>query len=294
MVVSKNALACPPKLEDYPKGKWLQTTCLLVLMLGGWVMAWLWQMAFTYTVGWFLKKKRLELWNGYLFRLFSAAPVAYLTPGVRLRVTKTSWKPPRDVIEGKKAVIVAANHRSFMDPFALAGGLLPLETKYVAKAELFQVPFGGWAMYRAGDLAVKFDKNKNQGWGTVKGSTKELLLQATDQLTSGNSIAIFPEGTRMGFVSDKALEAGQHESKLMAFKPPFFDLAKKLDVPVVCVAMRGTDEVWPVGSNMMRPADIIIDIAEPMNPNDYATDQEFADAARLKMGKMYQALCKDY
>lgn len=289
----KTALACPPRLKDYPAASWTTTICFMLLMLSGWVMSWLAQLLFTYTVGLFLTKSRLELWNGYLFRLLAAAPVAYLTPGIRTRLTATSWKPPREIVQGHKGVLVCANHRSFMDAFALGGALLPLETKYVAKYDLFKVPFGGWAMRRAGDLAVKFDKKKNHGWGTVKGSVSQLLLNATEHLTNGHSIALFPEGTRMGYDMDKAKEASEHPSKLAPFKPAFFDLAKKLDVPIVCVAMRGTDDVWPVGSNAMRPANIIVDIAAPIYPKEYPTDQALADATRNKIGEMYQALCKE-
>jgi hypothetical protein len=54
--------------------------------------------------------------------------------------------------------------------------------------------------------------------------------------------------------------------------------------------MRGTDEVWPLGSNMIRPAEVVIDLAAPMYGKDYATPEAFAEACRLKMGKMYAAL----
>jgi hypothetical protein len=33
-----------------------------------------------------------------------------------------------------------------LDPFVTARALLPLETKYIAKASLFSVPLGGWAL----------------------------------------------------------------------------------------------------------------------------------------------------
>lgn len=290
--MSVTALATPPLLADYPPGSYITTVFFLCLMLGGWVMSWLAQLCFSFTIGAFLPKHRYHYWNGYLFRLLAAGTVSRLTPGIRVRKLPTAWQPDKDILDGKKPVLFVANHRSFMDPFALGGALLPLETKYVAKYDLFKVPFGGWAMRRAGDLAVKFDKNRNKGWGTVKGSTGQLLLQATDHFTHGNSILIFPEGTRMGFDADKAKEAQSHPSKLMPFKAPFFDLAKKLKVPVVCVACKGTDDVWPVGSNMIRPATVTVDVSQPMNADDYATDLEFAEAARLKLGTMYQDLCK--
>mmetsp|Transcript_7008 Transcript_7008/g.20569 ORF Transcript_7008/g.20569 Transcript_7008/m.20569 type:complete len:281 (-) Transcript_7008:199-1041(-) len=245
MGLPKNALAFPPKLEDYKPTSWFVTGFFIVTMLCGWVCTWLAQMLFTYTVGLTMPKKRVEYWCGYLFRLLAAAPVAKYVPGISVEKTADSYEIPAEVVRGEKPMMIICNHRSYMDPFALAAAMLPLETKYVAKSDLFKVPFGGWAMQRAGDLAVRFDPSRNAGWGTVKGSTGQLLAQAAAHFEAGNSVAIFPEGNRMGAYAEKAKEAAEHPSKLMLFKPPFFDLCKKLSVPVVCVSMLGTDEIWP-------------------------------------------------
>lgn len=289
-MVSKTALAIPPRLEDYPAASRVTTICFLVLMFAGWVAAWISQLLFTYTIGWFLSEGRLVYWNGWLFRIFSAGPTSKFVPGIRVKVT-SAWTIPREVIKGRKSVMICANHRSFMDPFALAGAMLPLETKYVAKADLLKIPFGGWAMGRAGDMAVHFDPKSKAGWGTVKGTVGLLLEQASKHFVNGNSVAIFPEGTRMGYDAAKAKEASEHPSKLAPFKAPFFDLAKKHGIPVVCVALQGADDVWPVGSNALRSATVHVDIAKPLNPDDYETGMEYAEAARNKIGKMYLALC---
>ena len=289
---SRTSLAFPPALSDYPAGSWVMTVLFLSAMVWGWVLSWLAQVLFSCSVGWFMRSKtRLQSWQGYWFRLFSAKMTMTVVPGLSIRKTSSSWQAPKEVLMGEKAVLVVANHRSFLDPFALGASLFPLECKYVAKADLFKVPFGGWAMCRAGDLAVKFDKNRNQGWGTVKGSTGELLRLAAEQLSSGNSVAIYPEGTRMGYSPEKSLEA--KGCGVMNFKPAFFDLAKKLDVPIVCVAMKGTDDAWPVGSNMLRPASILVDVSEPMLPADYDSDVALADAARNNLGAMYTKLCQN-
>jgi 1-acyl-sn-glycerol-3-phosphate acyltransferase len=240
MGAPKNALQLPMKLEDYKPVSYATTACLFAIAIAGWVATWCAQMAFTYSVGLTMSKKRLEFWNGYIFRLLAAAPVANLTPGVTVTKTRTSWAPTKAMTDGESPVMVICNHRSYMDPFALASALLPLETKYVAKSDLFKVPFGGWAMKNAGDLAVRFDANKNAGWGTVKGSTGQLLAQAAAHFEAGNSVCIFPEGARMGISDEKCLEAKAHPSKLMLFKPAFFDLCKKQGVPVVPVSWART------------------------------------------------------
>lgn len=291
MGAPKNALAFPPKMEDYKPVSYVTTGCLIVIALAGWVTTWVAQMLFTYSFGLTMSKKRVEFWNGYLFRLLAAAPVANLTPGVSVRKTANSWSPTREMVDGKKGVMVICNHRSYMDPFALASALLPLETKYVAKSDLFKVPFGGWAMKNAGDLAVRFDANKNAGWGTVKGSTGQLLAQAAAHFEQGNSVCIFPEGARMNISTEKCKEAEAHPSKLMLFKPPFFDLCKKMGVPVVPVSMIGTDEVWPTGVMSMRPASIVVHVGEPLHGKDFESDQAFCDAARMAVGQGYLDLC---
>ena len=292
MGAPKNALAFPPKLEDYDPPSKITTACLLVVAVSGWGVTWCAQIIFSCTIGLMMSKKRKQYWNGYLFRLLSAAPVARLTPGIKVEKTKDSYEFTPDQINGKSAVMVVCNHRSDFDPFALAAAILPLETKYVAKSDLFKVPFGGWAMQRAGDLAVRFDPKRSGGWGTVKGSTGQLLAQAAAHFAAGNSVAIFPEGARMGISDEKCLEAKAHPSKLMLFKPPFFDLCKKNDVPVVIVSMKGTDEIWPMGTVSMRPHDVVVHVHEPIHGKDYESDQAFCDAARMICGQGYLDLCK--
>ena len=78
----------------------------------------------------------------------------------------------------------------------------------------------------------------------------------------------------------------------MLFKPPFFDLCKKMAVPVVCVSLLGSDEIWPVGEMKMRPADCVVHVHAPMHGKDYESDQAFCDACRMKVGEGYQMLCK--
>ena len=142
-------------------------------------------------------------------------------------------------------------------------------------------------MKNAGDLAVRFDPKRSGGWGTVKGSTGQLLADAAAHFQAGNSIAIFPEGNRLGAYVDKTIEAGKHPTKLMPFKPPFFDCARKNGVPVVCVSMAGTDAVWPVKTLSMRPGKVTVHIHQPIDGAEFADDQAFCDACREVVGKGY-------
>jgi len=239
-----------------------------------------------------LPKHRWQLITGYVFRSMQSLCIK-VHPRLSVSVTRDSWRFPAEVVSGKSAVLVICNHRSFFDPFALCSGLLPLETKYVAKGDLFNIPFGGWAMRSAGDLPVQFDPKNNGGWGTIKGSTGILLKRAEDVLLSGVSIAIFPEGTRMGYCPERTAEASAHPSRLMPFKLPFFQLAKRHNIPVVVCAMHGTSDIWPVGSSILRPGKATIQVSAPIYGADFDSDEAFADAARSCMGSLYQRLCED-
>ena len=55
----------------------------------------------------------------------------------------------------KGGLIVAANHRSFLDPFAV-GGCLPWRRpmNYVAKVELFERRWQGWILSRLGAVVL--------------------------------------------------------------------------------------------------------------------------------------------
>ena len=105
-------------------------------------------------------------WYGFLLRL---APLLFIDahPLWSLKVVKgerpltwTAWL--RGLREGKVGAamatslpprcVIMCNHVSDLDPFTTARALLPLEHKYIAKASLFSIPVGGWAMTISGDV----------------------------------------------------------------------------------------------------------------------------------------------
>jgi cytidylate kinase len=135
------------------------------------------------------------------------------------------------------AVILAANHKSYLDP-PLIGSLLPREIHYLAKRELFDVPLlRNWI--RAGN-AIPIDR---------QGFDRDGIERALGVLRRGGALLVFPEGTRIR-------QAGMG--------PPregIGMLVARSGVPVVPVHARGT---WPKERRWFRRGGIRIRYGEPI------------------------------
>ena len=121
----------------------------------------------------------------------------------------------------KGPLIVASNHRSFLDPFVIAMTLpwgRPLH--YVAKVELFGSRWQGWLLNRLGAYPVRRGQ-----------SDDETLVTSRSVLERGGAICIFPEGTRI------------RSGSLARPKRGFGRLALETGAAVLPVAVQGSDQV---------------------------------------------------
>ena len=152
-------------------------------------------------------------WPLYLLARLAITPflLAYL------RLGRTGREHGR--VDG--GLIVAANHRSFLDPF-LIGASLPWRRpmNYVAKVELFERRWQGRLLSRLGAFPIR------------RGESDELAMEtARLAVERGGTVCIFPEGTRI------------RRGTLAAPKRGVGRLALQTGAPVVPTAVFGSEHV---------------------------------------------------
>src|ERR1022692_1929549 len=125
----------------------------------------------------------------------------------------------REHIPAEGPVIIASNHRSFLDPFVL-GTMARRPMYYVAKQELFKYRWQAWILNALGAFPVK------------RGEADEDMVETAKAiLRRGDIVLIFPEGTRIrpGALGKPRRGVGR--------------LALESGAPVVPVAVLGTEDV---------------------------------------------------
>ncbi len=137
----------------------------------------------------------------------------------------------REHIPREGGVIIAANHRSFLDPF-LIGTLVRRPVYFVAKRELFTNPLLAWWLSSLGAFPV----DRGNGDRDAMGTARKILER-------GDVVVIFPEGTRT------------RPGGLGQAKRGFGRLALETGAPIVPVAVIGTEDVrrgWRIRPRKVR------------------------------------------
>lgn len=164
----------------------------------------------------------------------------------------------RPTIEGAEHVperggaILASNHMAVADSFFLPL-MIGREISFLAKREYFTQPgLVGWLkkQFFTGAGQVPIDRGS--------GSAARLALDTGVRLLREERlVGIYPEGTR------------SPDGRLYKGKTGVARMALEARVPVVPVAMFGTNKVNPIGSKMWRPHKVHIKIGEPLDFSRY-------------------------
>lgn len=132
-------------------------------------------------------------------------------------------------------VLFVANHQSYFDiPVMMA--YTPHFAPFIAKVELEKVAMLSFWMRQMGCLFMD-RKNMRQ--------SLQIILDGIEMLKKGESLVIFPEGTR------------SHDGHIMDFKPGSLKLAVKANVPIVPVTLVNTYKVFEENKRV-RKADVSV------------------------------------
>lgn len=149
------------------------------------------------------------------------ARVLLLVAGVRFEVVG------KEHILPKRSQVIVSNHLSNLDPVVHWLALQPLHYRFMAKKEVYRIPF-----FRTAVKAMHMVKVDRQAG---PGGYDFINRQVRTVFSMGLSLMIYGEGTR------------SRSGHMREFKKGPFIIAKAVDAPILPVTIEGTDQAWPPG-----------------------------------------------
>ncbi len=173
------------------------------------------------------------------------------------------------------AQLLASNHRSYLDPLAVAhvGALVGRPVRFLAKKEVTDAPVVGQITKALG--AIRVDRSS---------SGDAPMQEAARALRAGEVVAVFPQGT---IPRGEAFFDPELVGKFGAVR-----LALDTGAPIVPIGLWGTERAWPRSRkvpyvlNLADPPTISIRIGEPYHP----ASEDAASAITELMGRIVELL----
>lgn len=166
------------------------------------------------------------------------------TSGVRVTVKGVSNIKP-----GIPCVF-CVNHQSHMDiPIVLVS--LPVQFRFLAKKQLFGIPFLGWHLRRSGQISIDRENPR---------AALKSMRAASAQIQNGTPVVIFPEG---GTSADGVMHP---------FKGGGFVLATHASIDVVPVTIRGSRHVLVPKTWQVRSGNVEVIIDPPITSGDLSAN----------------------
>jgi 1-acyl-sn-glycerol-3-phosphate acyltransferase len=150
-------------------------------------------------------------------------------------------------------VLVLSNHQSMFDPI-LVGMSVPRYLTFLARNNLFPIPFVGWYMRTVGTFPI------DRGFG------KEGIQSVLGALGQGRTVLMFPEGVRT------------HTGQVQPLKAGVSLLIKRVECPILPVGLAGCYAAWNRFMKWPRfsplflppgPSTIAVSVGKPIDPVRY-------------------------
>lgn len=168
--------------------------------------------------------------------------------GVRVRLTGAHKIAPG------ASYLLAANHASRIDVLCLLAHI-PVPLRFLVDKRHFAIPVVGFYLRRAGHLPVSS--------ATARQSLETITAAARKIAERGVAVVVFASGL--------------HGAGPLPFRDGAAYLAIRAGVPLVSVALRGTDVALPPRAWAVRRAEVRIEIGDPIP----TLDLRLEDRARL-------------
>lgn len=150
--------------------------------------------------------------------------------------------------------LILANHQSSWETILFYKLIFPASP--ILKKELIQIPFWGWSMRLLKPIAIDRSKPKE--------AARSLLVQGVDRIQNGNSIIVFPEGSRSRFGSVKRFSRGAAK------------LAIAANTRIIPIA-HNAGYCWPAREFIKRPGLITVVIGKEIHIEDRDASKLTAD-----------------
>ena len=194
----------------------------------------------------------------HLFTCFWASIYTWMNPvwHVTLR--------GQEKLDANLPTVMVANHLSLLDVIVVFR--LFTHFKWVSKVENFRVPLIGWNMTLNQYIPVRRGGNS----GAV-----QMMKQCRRSLAEGNSLFIFPEGTR------------SPDGRMRRFKDGAFDLAVQTRTPIQPLVIQGTSQALPKrGFKLQGRHSISVEVLDVISPEQFEnkSSDELAEEVRDLIG----------
>lgn len=178
--------------------------------------------------------------DGRITRAIERFWVWFILWGSRVRLTASG----RENIAAGESYVVMANHRSLYDIPVLHYLLVRnRDLRFIGKKELVKVPVFGWLFVLSRHIVLD-RQNRERAIAALR--------KAVAESREGTSFMIMPEGTR------------NTGPGLLPFKKGGFHLAIDTGLPILPVAIRGSDALMRKGSWYILPGTIDVEVLPPI------------------------------
>ena len=177
----------------------------------------------------------VNIWSNYIYR----------SAGGKLEVVGLENVPKNE------SICFISNHQGLFDILILIAAI-PIRVGFVAKKSLMNLPFFAQWMMAIGCVFIDRKNLKN---------ARKSINKGVESIKRGNSLIIFPEGTR------------SRGPKLGDFRKGSLKLALKSDATIIPVSINGTFRLFEE-SNCIHGGPMKIVIHKPIRPEDLTQERK--------------------